>query len=119
MNRLLLRTKARLRDVAKPVAEAAVGALTVALLRTTRYFDPDKTANFFGRVTRFIGRRLREDRIGRENLTAAFPEKSPEEIETTAAREVEGDLRALGVCRTIQVEPSQCSARVKPVTPCL
>ena len=73
MNRLLLRTKARLRDAAKPVAEAAVGALTIALLRTTRYFDPDKTANFFGRATRFIGRRLREDRIGRENLTAAFP----------------------------------------------
>ena len=85
MNRLLLRTKARLRDAAKPVAEAAVGALTIGLLRTTRYFDPDKTANFFGRVTRFIGRRLREDRIGRENLTAAFPEKSPEEIETILA----------------------------------
>src|SRR5207245_7658832 len=85
MNRLLLRTKARLRDAAKPVAEAAVGALTVALLRTTRYFDPDKTANFFGRVTHFIGRRLREDRIGRENLKAAFPEKSPEEIETILA----------------------------------
>src|SRR4030088_5322 len=85
MNRLLLRARARLRDAAKPVAEAAVGALTVALLRTTRYFDPDKTANFFGRVTRFIGRRLREDRIGRENLTAAFPEKSPEEIETILA----------------------------------
>src|SRR4029450_2928868 len=82
MNRLLLRTKARLRDALKPVAEAAGGALTIALLRTTRFFDPDKTANFFGRATRFIGRRLREDRIGRENLNAAFPEKSPEEIET-------------------------------------
>src|ERR1041384_6508326 len=85
MNRLLLRTKARRRDAGKPVMEAAVGALTVALLRTTRYFDPDKTANFFGRVTRFIGRRLREDRSGRENLKAAFPEKSPEEIETILA----------------------------------
>src|SRR5215212_9121516 len=85
MNRLLLRTKARLRDAVKPVAELAVGALTVALLRTTRFFDPDKTANFFGRATRFIGRRLREDRIGRENLTAAFPEKSSEEIETILA----------------------------------
>ena len=82
MNRLLLRTKARLRDAAKPVTEAAVGALTVGMLRTTRYFDPDKTARFFGRATRFIGRRLREDRIGRANLKAAFPEKSPEEIET-------------------------------------
>jgi Kdo2-lipid IVA lauroyltransferase/acyltransferase len=81
MNRLLLRTKARLRDAAKPAAEAAVGALTIGMLRTTRHFDPDKTANFFGRVTQFIGRRLREDRIGRENLKAAFPEKSPEEIE--------------------------------------
>jgi KDO2-lipid IV(A) lauroyltransferase len=85
MNRLLLRARARLRDAAKPVAEAAVGALTVALLRTTRYFDPDKTAIFFGRVTRFIGRKLREDRIGRENLTAAFPEKSPAEIEKILA----------------------------------
>jgi Kdo2-lipid IVA lauroyltransferase/acyltransferase len=82
MNRLLLRTKARLRDAAKPAAEAAVGALTVGLLRTTRYFDPDKTASFFGRATRFIGRRLREDRIGRANLKAAFPEKSAGEIET-------------------------------------
>jgi Kdo2-lipid IVA lauroyltransferase/acyltransferase len=81
MNRLLLRTKARLRDAVKPLADAAVGAFTVAMLRTTRYFDPDKTARFFGRATRLIGRALREDRIGRENLRAAFPEKSPEEIE--------------------------------------
>jgi KDO2-lipid IV(A) lauroyltransferase len=81
MNRLLLRTRAHLRDAARPAAEAAVGALTIGMLRATRYFDPDKTANFFGRATQFIGRRLREDRIGRENLKAAFPEKSPEEIE--------------------------------------
>ena len=85
MNRLLLRTKARLRDAAKPLAEAAVGAATIGLLRTTRYFDPFKTADFFGRASQFIGRRLREDRIGRENLKAAFPEKSSEEIETILA----------------------------------
>src|SRR5213083_1506995 len=85
MNRLLLRTKARLRDAAKPVAEAAVGGATIALLRTTRYFDPDKTANFFGRALRMIGRRMRENRIGRENLKAAFPEKSLEEIEKILA----------------------------------
>src|SRR3954465_2868383 len=85
MNRLLLRTKARLRDAAKPVSEAAVGALTSGLLRYTRYFDPDKTANFFGRVAHFIGRRLREVRTGRENLTAAFPERSPQQIETILA----------------------------------
>jgi Kdo2-lipid IVA lauroyltransferase/acyltransferase len=85
MRRLLLRTKASVRDAAKPVSDAAVGALTTGLLRTTRYFDPIKTANLFGRISRFIGRRLKEDKIGRANLTAAFPEKSPEEIETILA----------------------------------
>src|SRR2546421_659718 len=39
MNRLLLRTRARLRDAAKPVAEAAVGGLTVALFRTKQFVD--------------------------------------------------------------------------------
>src|SRR4051812_41430012 len=85
MNRLLLRTKARIRDAVRPLADVVVGALTIALLRTTRSFDPDKTATFFGRASRFIGRRLREDRIGRENLKAAFPEKPPEEIEKILA----------------------------------
>jgi Kdo2-lipid IVA lauroyltransferase/acyltransferase len=85
MNPLLARTKARLRDASKPVGEAAVGALTIGLLKTTRYFDPVKTANLFSRVAGAIGPKLREQRIGRANLTAAFPEKSPEEIETILA----------------------------------
>src|ERR1700712_729894 len=85
MHRLLLRTKAGIRDAAKPVSDAVVGALTTGLLRSTRYFDPVKTANLFGRISRLIGPRLREDKIGRANLTAAFPEKSPEEIETILA----------------------------------
>jgi KDO2-lipid IV(A) lauroyltransferase len=79
------RIKARIRDMAKPLGEAAVGALTIGMLRTTRYFDPIKTANLFGRITRLIGPMLREQRIGRANLTAAFPEKSPEEIEAVLA----------------------------------
>jgi Kdo2-lipid IVA lauroyltransferase/acyltransferase len=82
MRRLLLRTKARIRDATKPLHEAAVGALTIGVLRTTRYFDPIKTANLFGRTMRFIGPMTREQRIARANLTAAFPEKSSEEIET-------------------------------------
>ncbi len=77
--------KKRIRNAAKPLGEAAVGALTIGMLRTTRYFDPDKTANLFSRVARLIGPRLREQRIGRANLVAAFPEKSPEEIETILA----------------------------------
>jgi KDO2-lipid IV(A) lauroyltransferase len=85
MHPLLRRTKTRMREAAKPVGEAAVGALTVGVLKTTRYFDPIKTANLFGRVTRLIGPALREQRIGRANLTAAFPEKSPEEIEKILA----------------------------------
>jgi KDO2-lipid IV(A) lauroyltransferase len=81
---LLLHTKARVRDAIKLLGEAVVGALTIGLLRTTRYFDPIKTANLFGRVARIFGPMMlrREQRIGRANLTAAFPEKTPEEIET-------------------------------------
>jgi KDO2-lipid IV(A) lauroyltransferase len=85
MSRLLLRTKARIRDAAKPLGQAAVGALTIGLLRATRYFDPNKTADLFGRILRLIGPMTREQRIGRANLTAAFPEKSPQEIETVLA----------------------------------
>ena len=86
MNRLLLRTKARLRDAAKPLggsrrrrADDRAAAHARAISIRTR------PPICFGRITRFIGPRLREDRIGRENLTAAFPEKSPEEIETILA----------------------------------
>ena len=85
MHSPIARTKARIRDAAKPLGGAAVGALTIGMLRATRYFDPIKTANLFGRITRLIGPALREQRIGRANLTAAFPEKSPEEIEAILA----------------------------------
>jgi len=85
MHPLLARTKARVREAAKPLGAAAVGALTVGLLRATRYFDPAKTADLFGRLSRLIGSKLREDKIGRDNLKAAFPEKTPEEIEAILA----------------------------------
>ena len=85
MRPLLLRTKARIRDATKPLGEAAVGALTIGMLRATRYFDPIKTANLFGRILRLVGPMTREQEIGRANLTAAFPEKSPDEIETILA----------------------------------
>ena len=85
MHPLLLRTRARIRDATKPIGEAAVGALTIGLLRVTRYFDPIKTADLFGRIARLIGPMTREQRIGRANLTAAFPERSPEEIENILA----------------------------------
>jgi KDO2-lipid IV(A) lauroyltransferase len=44
-----------------------------------------KTADRFGRIARLFGPFMREQKIGRANLAAAFPEKSPEEIETILA----------------------------------
>src|SRR5258706_10092721 len=85
MSRSLPRARARLRDAAKRGYQAGVGALTIGMLRTTRYFDPIKTANLFGRIARSIGPMMREPHIGRANLPAAFPEKSPAEIETILA----------------------------------
>jgi KDO2-lipid IV(A) lauroyltransferase len=85
MHPLLLRTKARIRDAAKPIGAAVVGALTIGLLRATRYFDPIKTADLFARIAQRIGPLTREQKTARANLTAAFPEKSPEEIEQILA----------------------------------
>jgi len=85
MQRLPLRARARFRDVIKPLGQAAVGALLIGVLRSARNFDPIKTANLFGRIARSIGPMMREQKIGRANLTAAFPEKSPAEIETILA----------------------------------
>ena len=85
MRRLLLRARAVLRDAVKPVTGAILGTIAVGLLRVTRYFDPDRTANFFASITRTVGPFLPEHRIGRANLTAAFPEKSPAEIDAILA----------------------------------
>lgn len=81
MQRLLLRARAILRDALKPVTGALIGGLAVGLLKLVRNFDPDKTADFFASVTRTIGPWFPEQKTGRANLTAAFPEKSPDEIE--------------------------------------
>ncbi|MET4388221.1 KDO2-lipid IV(A) lauroyltransferase [Bradyrhizobium sp. F1.4.3] len=80
-----MRTRLQFRDVTKPLGQAAVGALTIGILRTARHFDPTKTASLFARITRSIGPMMPEQKTGRANLTAAFPEKSPAEIETILA----------------------------------
>jgi len=81
MIRILHRIKRFLRDKAVAVKNAIVGAVAVGLLRTTRRFDAEKTGDFFAKITRTIGPWWREHRVARANLTAAFPEKSPDEIE--------------------------------------
>jgi KDO2-lipid IV(A) lauroyltransferase len=65
----------------KQAAGALLGPFTVVLLRMLRLADPDRTARFTGRTMQRIGPLLKEHRIGRENLVAAFPEKSSTEID--------------------------------------
>jgi KDO2-lipid IV(A) lauroyltransferase len=64
-----------------PLLAAATGGLTLALLRAIRLTDRRRTADFWGWLLRKIGPRLREHRLGRANLIAAFPDKPAAEIE--------------------------------------
>ncbi len=61
--------------------DAFVGAVSLGLLRLLHLTDPDRLADFAGWVARTFGPWLPENRLGRENLVAAFPEKSPREID--------------------------------------
>jgi Kdo2-lipid IVA lauroyltransferase/acyltransferase len=61
--------------------DAFSGALAVGLIKLLRLTDPDKLADFAGGMMRAIGPWLPENKVGRENLRAAFPEKSRQEID--------------------------------------
>jgi KDO2-lipid IV(A) lauroyltransferase len=71
----------RLRRGAKRIGDAVIGALAVGLIKALRSVDADRMADVIGWVMRTIGPMLPENRIGRENLTAAFPENSAAEID--------------------------------------
>ena len=71
----------RLRGGVKHAGNAVLGALAIALIKALRRTDPDWLGDFAGRTMRMIGGLLPENRLGRENLAAAFPEKSAAEIE--------------------------------------
>jgi len=73
--------KRRLRRGLKRAGDALVGLVAVGLLKGLRLTNPDTMANFGGWLMRGIGPLLSENRIGRANLTAAFPEKTPAEID--------------------------------------
>jgi KDO2-lipid IV(A) lauroyltransferase len=62
--------------------DAVFGFLTVQTLRFIRLVNLGTMANLSAAVMRRVGPLLKEHRIGRANLAAAFPEKSPAEIET-------------------------------------
>jgi len=65
----------------KPLLDRTAGALTVGLLNAIKHTDRRRMANFAGTFMRRIGPLFPEHRIGREQLRAAFPEKSDAEIE--------------------------------------
>ena len=75
------RTIRRARRGAKRAGNALVGTLAVALLKGLRHTDPDRMADFAGWLMRTIGPLLPEQRVARDNLKAAFREKSAAEIE--------------------------------------
>jgi Bacterial lipid A biosynthesis acyltransferase len=65
----------------KTAGDVMLGRLCVGVLRVIRVASRKRMADVAGAFMRTAGRRLKEHEIGRANLAAAFPEKSPAEIE--------------------------------------
>ena len=78
----MARTMRRLNRGMKRAGDAAIGAIAVGLLNLLHLVNADAMANIAGSFMRRIGPLLPENRIGRANLVAAFPEKTPAEIDT-------------------------------------
>ena len=68
-----------------PIIGAAAGWAAVGLLKAIRLIRRERCADSVGFFMRKVGPRLKEHRLGRANLAAAFPEKSPDEIERILA----------------------------------
>ena len=72
----------RLKRATKRAANSAVGVGAIGLLKLLRLTNTDIMRNIAGRFMRTVGPLLPENRIGRANLTAVFPDKSATEIDT-------------------------------------
>jgi KDO2-lipid IV(A) lauroyltransferase len=70
----------RLKRLGKRAANSVIGAATIGLLKLLRLANPDTMGDIAGWFMRTVGPLVPENRIGRANLTAAFPEKTPAEI---------------------------------------
>src|SRR5262245_20000043 len=68
-------------QASKAAAYAGLGGLSVGMLRVIRATNRKRMADVAGGFMRRVGPWLKEHRIGRANLAAAFPEKSAAEIE--------------------------------------
>ncbi len=66
----------------KVVSDAVIGASAVGALQALKVADRRRAADFVGAMMRKIGPLLKEHRVGRDNLRAAFADKSDAEIET-------------------------------------
>ena len=65
----------------KGAFERLLGWLTVGALAVLRRIKRQPMSNMVGRLMRAIGPWFPEHKVGRDNLRAAFPDKTPEEIE--------------------------------------
>src|SRR5260221_1474840 len=63
------------------IRDAVLGRGAVGALTAIRWTDPHRMSDFAGNLMRKVGPKLREHRIGQDNLRMAFPEKSGAEIE--------------------------------------
>jgi KDO2-lipid IV(A) lauroyltransferase len=66
----------------KALVNTVAGHAAIGGHKLTRRLDPDRLAEWAGRLMHRVGPFRPEHRVGRANLTAAFPEKSPAEIDT-------------------------------------
>jgi KDO2-lipid IV(A) lauroyltransferase len=71
-----------LRRGLKSAGDAILGHAFVGTIKTLRMVDRRRMARVASAVTRSVGPYLKEHKLAREQLVAAFPDKSPEEIET-------------------------------------
>jgi KDO2-lipid IV(A) lauroyltransferase len=85
-----------LSDRLKRAVDTLAGKSAALLLAALHRFDRITISDMAGAVMRFVGPRLHEHRIGRDNLRAAFPDKSDAEIETIL-RAVWDNLGRVGV----------------------
>src|ERR1700754_4176013 len=62
-----------------------LGELSLLIFNGLRLTDPAWASDKSAKLLRFVGPKMREHRIGRANLQAAFPDWTPEKIEQVLA----------------------------------
>jgi len=69
----------------KRAFDRVLGVIVVGVLALLRRINRQRMAKMLGALMRLVGPWLPEHKVGRENLRAAFPDKSSEEIEKILA----------------------------------